>query len=159
MVVSTFHLRVFLASRPELELAVDDLRGLLEARGATVIESSLPAPDHMSPHARRAVEGQFRAWFTEDALLLWPTDLLLQRYARDHRHIASTPSVAASIDSKALAADPQAVEVARALFGASPDGWRARGANIRYWPGLHRAMPAAAGASVSRLSRKSSRGA
>jgi fatty acyl-CoA reductase len=118
MVVSTFHLRVFLASRPELELAVDDLRGLLEARGATVIESSLPAPDHMSPHARRAVEGQFRAWFTEDALRLWPADLLLQRYARDHRHVAFTPSVApASADSKALATDTQAVEVARALFG------------------------------------------
>jgi hypothetical protein len=129
MVVSTFHLRVFLASRPELELAVDDLRGLLEARGATVIESSLPVPDHMSPHARRAVEGQFRAWFTEDALLLWPADLLLQRYARDHRHIASTPAVApASTDSKALAADTRAIEVARALFGASPDGYRARGA-------------------------------
>jgi hypothetical protein len=112
------HLRVFLASRPELELAVDDLRGLLEARGATVIESSLPTPDHMSPHARRAVEGQFRAWFTEDALRLWPADLLLQRYARDHRHIPFTPSVApASTDSKALAADTQAVEVARALFG------------------------------------------
>jgi alcohol-forming fatty acyl-CoA reductase len=110
MVVSTFHLRAFLAGHPALPCSVAELQAMLEARGATVIDSSLLVPQHVSPAARRALEGQFRAWLTDDALRLWPEDPELRRYARDHRYVAS---LAAASD------DERARQVAAALFEKS----------------------------------------
>lgn len=120
MVVSTFHLRVFLAGHPDLTCSVAELQALLEARGATVIESPLLVPEHLAPSARRALEGQFRAWLTDDALRLWPGDPEIQRYARDHRYV--TPLAA-------LGDDERSRQVASALFDSRlivPEHRRAR---------------------------------
>jgi hypothetical protein len=129
MACSTFHLRAFLANHPELVSSEASLRRLLEARGVTVLDSALAhAPAETPASVVASYEGQFRSWFCEDAMQLWPDDVVLRQYALEHCYQPSTH----------VLVDDESAKVAAALFNPlrgvfrSVEQWaKQNGAHIR----------------------------
>lgn len=93
-VSSGYHLRAFLTMHPEAGLDHRMLTRLLEARGAMVIDSSLPLAAEMDALNERCLRHQWQHHFYADALRLLPDHPAVRHYVERNGYVvasASTP--------------------------------------------------------------------
>jgi alcohol-forming fatty acyl-CoA reductase len=112
-VVTSFHLRAFLAQRfanDEALPGVDEawLRAAIERRGGRVLHSDTPLPGETSAPLSCSLQNQWMHWFYADALALYPDN----RVVRDHvaRHGWTQRPVSDDVN------DPRVRALVQALF-------------------------------------------
>jgi hypothetical protein len=108
-VVTSFHLRMFLAAHGGLD-GVDEswLAGAIERRGGRVLKSDTPLLDAPNSSLLQSLQNQWIHWFYADALELFPDN----RVVRDHvaRHGWTRRAPGADVN------DPRVRAVVQALF-------------------------------------------
>jgi alcohol-forming fatty acyl-CoA reductase len=112
-VVTSFHLRAFLAQRFAADDAlagVDEawLRAAIQRRGGRVLHSDTPLPSETSTPLSHTLQNQWMHWFYADALALYPDN----RIVRDHvaRHGWTQRPVSEDVH------DPRVRALVQALF-------------------------------------------
>ncbi|MBC7643519.1 MAG: 1-acyl-sn-glycerol-3-phosphate acyltransferase, partial [Thermoleophilia bacterium] len=108
-VISTVHLRAFLASNPALDMTVPALTDALRARGAHVLESKLGAEDVSSPCVRASLCRQLEAVIYPEARASRGEHPVVANHLAQHDFLQAEPT------PEALA-DPRSPALVRAVF-------------------------------------------
>lgn len=108
--VSRFHLRTFLRPLSATLEGVDEswLASAIEARGGRVLDSTLGSPERATPAFERSLRNQWKHWFFQDALALYPDHPVIANHVARHSWAPQSPRTPST--------DPRVKKVVDALF-------------------------------------------
>ena len=81
--ISDFHLNVFVAAHPNLGIGAAWLRGAIEKRGGTVLQSTLAVPTVIDPALERSLRNQWEHLFFADARAWQPNNAAVMDYIEE----------------------------------------------------------------------------